>query len=297
MNSFQVTNNNHRDCHIKYIVYNFTILHNIFKISHPKRVQLINYRALFMSFRQLSNDDEWKSTSRLVFDLDQNVSRGACVCKFFRSRDARAPMWNWVIQVRQVYRGYTVRADELRRTRTWYGATRLAAREELMGWWLMGRAPTQTYPTAPFQPNDRPNRRWSAGTQHHLCPCFTRAAAATSLPSPYPWSTSRRAPPGLIPGPDLCDSDPVESDTCRIFYLYVYQYMYIVFLFVLISRMSLLRASRCNNGAQNDVKACRGILKWWPPKRYCKHQACRIRYLRVRWHLDRKAVANQNSRW
>lgn len=195
------------------------------------------------------------------------------------------------------HRRDTARADELRRTRTWHGATRLAAREE-----LMGRAPTQTYPTAPFQPtrpNDRPNRRWSAGTNT----------------IPVPVSPAPPQPPAAIPLPlvDLSTCIPVYPWTyprsgstrlgsCRVRHLSDV-------LFICVSTFfSSSWSHECLYCVLRDAITVRGMtskfvggtvsrnFEWWPPKRYCKHQACRIRYLRARWHLDRKAVV-QNSCW
>lgn len=136
--------------------------------------------------------------------------------------------------------GDATRTDELRRIRTWHGATRLAAREE-----LAERAPTQTYPTAPFQPtrpNDRPNRRWRAGTNTipvPVSPAPSQPPAAIPLLSVdlstcipiYPWT--------FIPGPDRRGRDPVESDTCRTLYLHAIN----AFLSALILRMPLFHAS------------------------------------------------------
>lgn len=165
-------------------------------------------------------------------------------------------------------------ADELWRIHTWYGATRLAAREE-----LADRAPTQTYSTAPFQPTDRTTDRTVVGEQvHHPCPRFIRAAAAISCHPPtlgrpldvHPYlpldlSQVRIDAVGILSGPT-----PVGH----------FIYMRInTFLFILISQILLLGTRfEMRYEAQNNVKACWGnnVEEFWErfPRRYCKRRAC-----------------------
>lgn len=140
------------------------------------------------------------------------------------------------------------------RIHTWYGATRLAAREE-----LADRAPTQTYSTAPFQPtrpNDRPTEP-SLESNYTIPVLVSSAPPQLSAATSYPRSTSRRASlftPGLIPGPDRRGRDPVESDTCRMLYLHAYQH----FSFHPDLANTFITRFGMRYEAQNNMKACWG---------------------------------------
>lgn len=108
--------------------------------------------------------------------------------------------------------------DETNELRTWRDATRLTAREELAN----RRAPTQTHPTAPFQPT-----RPTEPPLREQVPTLSLSLfhpRRRSQPSPYPRPTFRSVHRYLPP--DLSqvriDAVGVSSNTlgtCRTFYL------------------------------------------------------------------------------
>lgn len=94
--------------------------------------------------------------------------------------------------------------EQAPRIRTWHGATRLAAREE-----LAKRAPTRTHPTAPFQPTrptDRPTDRNAVEEQvPTLSLSLFHPRRRNHHPPTISADLSERASlftPGFIPGPN-----------------------------------------------------------------------------------------------